>query len=129
GFLYHGERIEGDRLLIEIPGRGIRGWVPLIAVVPVSEADAYFSQEILRHPDSSFAHLMRALSRFDLEDFRSALDDLNEALRLDSKNVPALITRAYVRRIMQRPEHAVADANQAVVLDPRNCYVLEQRAM
>jgi len=129
GFIYHGERVEGDRLLLENRHRGVRGWVPLSAVVPVSEAEAYFSQEIRREPTDSFVFLMRGLARFERDDVSSALADLNEALRLDPKNVAALITRAYLGRVTQKPANALADANQAVALDPRNCYVLEQRAM
>jgi len=129
GFIYHGERIEGDRLLLVNRHRGVRGWVAVSAVVPVTEAEAYFSQEILRHPTDSFAFLMRGLARFEKADCEHALADLNEALRIDPRNVAALITRAFLGRITQKPDQALADANQAVALEPRNCYVLEQRAM
>ncbi len=129
GFLYHGERIEGDRLLLENRHRGIRGWVPVSAVVPVAEAEAFFSHEILRYPRDSFAFLMRALVRLEKDDQEHALADLNEALRREPKNVTALITRAFLLRIGQQPAQALAEADKAVAFDPRNCYALEQRAM
>lgn len=129
GFIYHGERIQGDRLLLENRHRGVRGWVPLNSVVPVTEAEAYFSQEILRDPAESFGFLMRGLARFEKDNCDHALADFNEALRLDPKNVAALITRAVVGLIRNRPDQGLADANKAVELDSRNCYALEQRAM
>jgi tetratricopeptide (TPR) repeat protein len=129
GLFYHGERIEGDRLLLENRHRDLRGWVPVSAVVPVTEAEAFFSQEILRYPRDSFAFLMRALARLEKDDREGALADLNEALRREPKNAAARVTRAFLLRIRQQPEQALAEASKAVALDPRNCYVLEQRAM
>jgi tetratricopeptide (TPR) repeat protein len=129
GFLYHGERIEGDRLLLENRHRGIQGWVPVSAVIPVAEAEAFFTQETVRYPRDSFAFLMRALVRLEKDDREHALADLNEALRREPKNVTALITRAFLLRISQQAKQALAEADQAVAFDPRNSYVLEQRAM
>ncbi|MGO9468581.1 MAG: tetratricopeptide repeat protein [Isosphaeraceae bacterium] len=129
GFIYHGERIEGDRLLLENRHRSIRGWAPVSAVIPVTEADEFFSRAILQHPTDSFAYLMRGLARFEKTDCDHALADLNEALRLDPKNVAALITRAVLGLTKNRSDQALADANQAVELDPRNAFGDEQRAM
>ncbi len=129
GFIYHGERIEGDQLLLQSRHLDARGWVSLSAVVPVAEAEAYFSKEIVRRPADSFLFLMRGLTRFEKNDIEPALADLNEALRLDPKNVMALITRAVLWTVKNRPDQAFADANKAVELDTRNAYAFEQRAM
>ena len=129
GFIYHGQRLEGNQLLLEQRRRGIRGWAPVSAVVPLTEAEGFFSQEILRDPNRSFAFLMRGLARFEKDDREHALADLDEALRLEPKNIAALTTRAFLGLVMRAPDQAIADANRAVAIDPRNCYVLEQRAM
>lgn len=129
GFIYHAERLDGDRLLLEQRHRSIRGWAAVSTVVPVTEAEGYFSQEIARDPASSFAFLMRGVVRLEEDDCEGAFADLNEALRRDPKNVAALLTRAVVQLIKNRPAQGLADANNAVALDPRNCNAIEQRAM
>jgi tetratricopeptide (TPR) repeat protein len=129
GLIYHGERLDGDRVLLEQRQRSIRGWAPVNAVVPVTEAEAYFSEDIHRYPRDSFAYLMRGVIRLEKGDCEGALADLNDALRREPKNVAALMTRAIVQIIKNRPDQGLADANKAVALDPRNCYALEQRAM
>jgi len=127
--IYHGERVEGDQLLLSAQGTGFRGWASVSDVVPFTEADAFFSQQIVHHPGDSFGFLMRGLVRFANDDRDHALADLNEALRLEPKNVAALTTRANLWLFKNRPDQAVADANKAVEIDPRNSYAVEQRAI
>jgi tetratricopeptide (TPR) repeat protein len=129
GFIYHGERIEGNHLLLASRHGDTRGWAPVTDIIPLADAEAFFSKEIQSHPGDSFPVLMRGLVRFEKNDVEPALADLNETLRLDSKNVAALVTRAVLWIIKQRPDQALADASRAVVLAPRNAYAYEQRAM
>ena len=61
GFIYHGERIKGDRLLLASRHIDTRGWASVSDVVPIAEAEAFFSREILRHPSEPFLFLIRGL--------------------------------------------------------------------
>jgi tetratricopeptide (TPR) repeat protein len=129
GFIYDGERIEGDQLLLSARNKSCRGWAPLGSVVPFTEADEFFSQQIVRKPGDSFAYRMRGLVRFALDDRDRALADLNESLRLEPTDIAALTARAVLWLLRNRLDLALADANKAVELEPQNCYTFAQRAM
>jgi tetratricopeptide (TPR) repeat protein len=126
--VYRGERLEGDQLLLSTPGNGFRGWAKVSDVVPFLEAEAFFSQQIVRNPRDAFGFLMRGFVRFEKDDCEAALADLNEALRLESTNVAALTTRANLWLLKNRPDLAFADANKAVESDPRNSHAVAERA-
>lgn len=58
-----------------------------------------------------------------------ALDDLNYALKLDSKNDIALTMRGSVYRNTKEYEKALADFNQAIILNPDSNGVYQQRSL
>ena len=91
------ERTERDRLLIKERGlHPVRGWVSAGAVVPLKQADAYFSAAIRADGSQTFPYLMRAVLRFHLEEADLSLADLNEVLRLDPRCTGALKWRAAI---------------------------------
>jgi tetratricopeptide (TPR) repeat protein len=118
--IYRREKSDGDRLLLSVRSRGFERWVPASAVIALTEAESFFSREILRHPERSFAFLMRALVRFVNDDTDLAFADVNDALRLDPKNVTALILRGEMWVVRNRLGQALADVNKAIELDPRS---------
>jgi hypothetical protein len=63
GLIYRRERSEGNRLLLFAGSADLKGWAAASSVVPIDQADAFFSQAIRDHPNDAFAHLMRAIVR------------------------------------------------------------------
>jgi tetratricopeptide (TPR) repeat protein len=129
GIIYRREKAEGDRLLLSARYQGVEGWAPASAVIALTEAEPFFSREILQHPRDSFAFLMRGIVRFANDDTDHAIADLNEALGIDPNNVAALATRGLLWQARDRPEEALADVNKALELDARNSDVFADRGM
>jgi tetratricopeptide (TPR) repeat protein len=129
GVIYRREKVDGDRLLLSARSRGLEGWVSAGAVVPISEAEAFFSQEIVRHPEEPFSLLMRGIVRFECGDTERAFADVNEALRINPKNIDALATRGGFWHFTNRPDRAFADVNKGLELDAQNPDLFVSRGM
>ena len=79
--IYHVARVSGASLLLS--GTGISGWAVADQVVPLDQADDFFTKQIRTNPGDSFPHLMRAIvSLASQGDLDRALGDLTEAIRL-----------------------------------------------
>ena len=98
-------------------------------MVPLAQAEAFFTQQLTAKPQSPFACLLRGVARYENDDLDRAVADLDQALRLDPKYVPALIERAYLWQWRNRLDQAVADVSKAIELDPRNSYALVERGV
>ena len=85
GFVYLVEQSDGNRLLLSDLNEGLRGWTPAGAVVPLDQAESFFSQQIKSNPRNAFAFLMRGVARYENDDLDHAVADLDEALRLEPK--------------------------------------------
>jgi len=129
GFVYLVEKIDGERLLLSEPSEGLRGWVHASAVVPLTEAEPYFSGLIKVNPRNTFALLMRGVVRYETDDLDQAFVDLDAALRLDPKSVSALIERASLWQWRNRLDQAVADVSKAIELDPKNSFAYVERGV
>jgi Tfp pilus assembly protein PilF len=129
GFIYLVEKIDGDRLLLSEPSEGLRGWVHASAVVPLTEAEPYFSGLINVNPRNTFALLMRGVVRHETDDLDQAFVDLDAALRLDPKSVSTLIERASLWQWRNRLDQAVADVSKAIEFDPKNSFAYVERGV
>ena len=129
GHVFLVEQVDGDRLLVTDMNEGLRGWVSSGSVLALDQAETFFSQQIQSHRDEAFAFLMRAVVRCENDDLDHAVLDLDAALRLDPKYVPALIERAYLWQWRNRLDEALADVSKAIELDPRNCYAFVERGV
>ena len=129
GLVYRQERATGDQLLLSARYEGVEGWAHASAVVPLTEADAFFSRLIVDHPRDSFAFLMRGVVRHENDQFDLAFADLNESLRHDPKCVAALTARAHLWLVRSRPDQALLDLKKAIELDPRNAHAFAERGM
>ena len=72
---------------------------------------------------------MRGVVRYENDDLDHAVADLDQALKIDPKYVPALIERAYLRQWRNQLDDAIADASMAIELDPRNSYAFVERGV
>jgi tetratricopeptide (TPR) repeat protein len=118
GLLYRMERADGPRVLLAAAGEGLRGWTFSGSVIPLDQADSYFSSVIRIRPRDPFAYLMRAVVRRENGDLDPALADVEEALRLDPKSGAAWIERARLWRAKNQAERALADVDRALEIDP-----------
>jgi tetratricopeptide (TPR) repeat protein len=129
GHVYLVEQIDGDRLLVMDMNEGLRGWVSSGSVLSLDQAETLFTQQIQSHRDIAFAYLMRGVVRYEADDLDRAVLDLDAALRIDAKYVPALIERAYLWQWRNRLDEALADVSKAIELDPRNSYAFVERGV
>ena len=113
GFIYHIERTERNLILLSLRSQGLYGWARRDSVIPYSQAEGYFTNELETAPPTSFGHLMRAIVCRDNDRFDNAFLDLNEALRLDPRNAAALIERSFLWQARDRMDLALEDVNKA----------------
>jgi tetratricopeptide (TPR) repeat protein len=118
GFIYHIERADRDRLLLSLPSQGLYGWAPRDSVIPYNQAEGYFTNELETTTPTSFAYLMRAIVCEDNNRYDRAFRDLGEALRLDPRNVPALIERSFLWASRDRMDLALEDVERALRIHP-----------
>jgi tetratricopeptide (TPR) repeat protein len=78
---------------------------------------ASLSDVVRRNPGDPQAYNMRGSVYGRAARFQEALDDFNQAIKIDSKYAQAYANRALVYREMKRPDLALADFNRAIQLD------------
>lgn len=79
--------------------------------------------------DAVLRHITQAEAHYDQGDFRKAEQELTRALRLDPRNVDALLGRAYSRSKQERWRAALSDLNRARRFSPGDANVAELRAV
>jgi tetratricopeptide (TPR) repeat protein len=129
GYVYYLEQSQGNRLLLTDQAEGMRGWAHANTIIPVAQADEFFSKEIQANPKSAFAFLMRGVVRLENDDLERALTDLDQALKLDPKSVPALTARAYLWMWKGEFDRAIADSTRSIELDPNYGYAYVERGI
>jgi tetratricopeptide (TPR) repeat protein len=129
GYVYYLEQSRGNRLLLVDQCQGTRGWADAKTIVPIAQAEAYFSERIKADPNSAFSYLMRGVVRLENEDLDHALGDFDQALKLDPSSAPALMARANLSLWKGQLRQAIADATKAIELNPRNAYAFVERGV
>lgn len=109
--------VEGGRLVVE---RKPYRWLPVEKTVPLSRADAVFSEQIRRNLQDAGATLARARVRFLLERYDECAADCTAFLRLEPNALPGFVLRS--RAHISRADFAtgLADADCALLLDPKH---------
>lgn len=129
GYVYHIERAERDQVLLSMPNQGLYGWVSRDDIVPYSEAEGYFTNELETAEPTSFAYLMRAIVCEDNDRFDRSFRDLGEAIRLDPRNASALIERSFLWASRNRMDLALEDVNRAIQVDPKSADAYMERGV
>jgi tetratricopeptide (TPR) repeat protein len=94
-------------------------------------AIAAYTEAIRLNPSNAVKvaiYVNRAGARSNLGDHQGALNDANQAIQLDPKNVFAYMNRANARGNLGDHQGALNDANQAIQLDPKNVFAYLLRA-
>lgn len=125
--IYHVTQASGRSLLVS--GMGVTGWVLADQVVPLDQADEFFSKQIRANPGGSYNHLMRAIVSLALAgDLDRALGDLTEAIRLAPSEADAYLIRAEAWRVRGDLKKTLADCDAVLRLDPKSTSALVLRA-
>ncbi len=109
--------VEAGRLVIK---RKPYRWLAMEKTVPLSQADALFSEQIRRNPQDAGAFLARAKVRFVLERFDECAADCTACLRLEPNALMGFVLRSQAH--LKKAEFAagLADADRGISLDPTN---------
>lgn len=123
-------REQADLALVrEDSGHHVEGWAAKRDLVPIDQAEAYFSGRIQAEPRDPFPRLMRAEVRFHFEQNEAGRSDLEEVLRLDPRCTAALEWRAYLSMRTGRNAEALADIDRAIQIDPNDARLLVARSL
>lgn len=116
GLVYQVERVQRLALLLNAPGRGLRGWTSPREVISLLVAEDYFTKAIILDPKDPFACMMRGIVRAERGNADGAIADLDSALKRDPNYVPALVRRAAMLRARNQPDRALADLDRAIAV-------------
>ena len=102
------------------------------------EADDHFANALAdyreaetRDPERRFRYALlanRGLVRFQCEEFDQAVDDLNEAINLDPRQLTARVTLAQVHRYRHDVDSAIKELDRAIALQPNLAPLYRTRA-
>ena len=125
--IYHVTQESGRSLFVTT--NGLSGWVSNDQFVPLEQAPRFSRGQIRANPRDSFAYAMRAIALLALKpDFKSAMADFDEAVRLSPGDAFARGSRGVAWLAQQDVARAQADFDEAIRLEPRNPAYLIDRA-
>lgn len=95
-------------------------------------AESHFSSALKLSPDKSddqaHAYFGRGLARLQQEKWESARDDLTASIELNPHNAEAFASRGMARKALGDYDGLLADAHQAVAIDPQYYAGFEEAA-
>ena len=89
------------------------------AAEPCRKAVQTLTAEIRKSPNDAELYEMRGAAYAHIRDFKRAIDDLNQAIKLKPSELTYLL-RGSVRGMSHDLDGAIADANQALRLNPKS---------
>ena len=116
-----------DGKVVGVTTSGFKGGQNLNFAVPAShvarllhqyEDGVQLTQFPLVRQSKAVAYLKRGNEWLDKKEFDKAMEDFNEAIRLDSNNSQAYCDRGHTWREKKEYDKAIKDFNEAVRLDP-----------
>jgi Tfp pilus assembly protein PilF len=105
--------------MLLIRWHGENGYIGKDEVIPLDEAEAFYSARIKDNPRDHYAFFRRGTAHQELGNYQTALKDHNEAIRLNAANAPYYNNRAYCLSYLNEFEKALADYAKAARLDPK----------
>jgi tetratricopeptide (TPR) repeat protein len=119
---------QGDLVLLRSRAR-VEGWVEKETLVPLKEALEFFGKAIADNPESAaLNHQLRAHARRSVGDLAGAIDDLNDAIRLEPESPELLDHRAVLWIEKKELAKALADIDEALRLKPDSAHFRSSRA-
>lgn len=81
-------------------------------------SEKFLTEAIEKSPGLPYPHAQRGFARFERKDYAGALQDYNEAVRLDSSDVDYVINRGVVKEKLRDLNGALADFSKAATMAP-----------
>jgi tetratricopeptide (TPR) repeat protein len=78
------------------------------------EAVSYFDRAIEQAPEQAEAYNLRAVARFEQENYQQAVSDFSEAIRLDSSNYMPYYNRGNAYQEQEKLQQALQDYSRAI---------------
>ncbi|MBL9093759.1 MAG: tetratricopeptide repeat protein [Planctomycetaceae bacterium] len=126
-FVYKVRECTGDKLLVKDID-GAQGWADRTDFVEESEALEVFTQQLRSEP-SALAYHRRALAWYRKRDFDIALQDLEAAIKLDSKAAYAHQLKGLIHGEKMEYYDALSSLNLAIRLAPYNATAYRDRGI
>ncbi len=123
GNVYAVDKVKGDWLWITVAG----GWIHRKQVVPVDQAEAFFTDRIEKEPTAE-RYFERALARFRMGRLEEASADFDEAIAAD-RDAKYLTGRGAVWLARGDVAKAVNDHTEAIELNPTFAAAYYNRGM
>ena len=95
-------------------------------MVPLNQAEVYFSGQIKANPRDAFGHWMCGVARLENDDLEGASADLDESLKLDSVRSSPDRTGFGSGECL---DQATADPGKAIEIDERNSFAFVERGI
>jgi len=114
------ERNEEGRILVVSRDKIIRGWLHADQVVPLNQANDFFSLVVKSDSGNADAYWMRGRLWFYQHDDERALANLNLAIRLEPDQARFYLSRSLVFLRTKRLDRAIEDGEMVIHLDPHS---------
>jgi len=114
------ERTEEGRILLVSRDKIIRGWLHADQVVPLDQANDFFSLVVQNDSGNSDAYWMRGRLWFYQHDDERALANLNLAIRLEPDQARFYLSRSLVYLRTKQLDRAIEDGEMVIHLAPRS---------
>ncbi|MEK6783117.1 MAG: tetratricopeptide repeat protein [Bacteroidota bacterium] len=82
------------------------------------DSEKLLYESIERNPNLPYPHAQLAFLNFNRGDFKSALEEYNQAIQLDSTDADYLLNRGLVKEKLKDYEGSIADFTKAISLKP-----------
>jgi tetratricopeptide (TPR) repeat protein len=90
---------------------------------------ASLSDVVQRNPNDPQAYNMRGSVYGRAQRFNDALNDFNQAIKIDPKYAQAYVTRGMIQRAQGQPQQALGDFNKAIQLSQNNAQAFHNRGL
>lgn len=105
----------------------LRGWVHREQVVPLAEAEAYFTNVLAEHESAEGFH-HRAIARIERGQYEDALADIDRAIEEGLNTAAVHVNRGNALQHLQRYEDAVAEYTRAIEIDESSAGAYDNRS-
>lgn len=123
-------RVENEQDgLVWIDSAGHAGWLKKDDVVPLDDAEQYFSDVLQKEPKNAWTYNLRGLARERRGQLEAAIADFTEALRHDPQLAVAYNNRGIARDRSGDAKQAIADYGEAIKLDPSYAAAFNNRGL
>jgi tetratricopeptide (TPR) repeat protein len=125
--VYAVERAQGDwRWLVS--GK-IAGWARAGDLIPLDDADEFYTAEITKNPHAPWPYVKRGLAYHHQGNIDKAFSDYSAAIQQDPHYAPALINRGNIWLARKTPDRAIQDFSDAIEADPKSILAHVNRAI